>query len=137
MRDGDFSQLQASGQPIVIKDPLTRQPFPNNVIPANRISSVSQAINQNYLPAPNRGGADALASNFGFTFPFPQDYHLRKDFTQRIDYQLTGKNRLMGRMIEDWGLYVLPSNFPRSPGPACDSTSIRSSKTPISSRPPL
>jgi len=112
MRGGDFSQLLAQRTPIVIKDPLTGQPLSNNVIPASSISAVSQAVNQHYLPAPNRGGADALASNFGFTFPFPQDYHLRKDFTQRVDYQVTGKNRLMGRMIEDWGLYVLPSQFP-------------------------
>ena len=112
MRGGDFSQLLAQRTPVVIKDPLSGEPFPNNVIPVSRISAVSQAVNQGYLPAPNRGGADALASNFGFTFPFPQDYHLRKDFTQRVDYQVSTKNRIMGRMIEDWGLYVLPSQFP-------------------------
>jgi hypothetical protein len=112
MRGGDFSQLLAQRTPVVVRDPLNGQPFPGNVIPAARISAVSQAVNQSYLPSPNRGGADALASNYGFTFPFPQDYHLRKDFTQRIDYQVTGKNRIMGRMIEDWGLYVLPMNFP-------------------------
>jgi hypothetical protein len=33
-------------------------------------------VNQGYLPAPSRGGADALASNFGFRLPFQQDYHL-------------------------------------------------------------
>lgn len=70
MRGGDFSQLLTQRTPVVIKDPLNNQPFPNNVIPSNRISSVSQAVNQSYLPAPNRGGADALASNFGFTFRF-------------------------------------------------------------------
>src|SRR6266566_2152564 len=112
MRNGDFSQLLAQKTPIVIKDPLNGQPFPNNIIPASRISAVSQAVNQTYLPAPNRGGPDSLASNYGFTFPFPQDYHLRKDFTQRIDYQISSKNRLMGRVIEDWGLYVLPTNYP-------------------------
>src|SRR5215467_3927690 len=112
MRGGDFSQLLAQRTALVIKDPLSGEPYPNNVIPVSRISAVSQAVNQKYLPAPNRGGADALASNYGFTFPFPQDYHLRKDFTQRIDYQVSSKNRLMGRMIEDWGLYVLSTNFP-------------------------
>ena len=60
MRGGDFSQLLAQRTPVVVKDPLNGQPFPNNVIPANRISPVSQAVNQGYLPAPNRGGADAL-----------------------------------------------------------------------------
>ncbi|MCZ2080404.1 MAG: TonB-dependent receptor [Bryobacterales bacterium] len=109
MRRGDFSQLLSGSKPITITDPTTGQPFPGNVIPANRISAVSQAVNEKYLPAPNRGG---LASNFGFTFPFPDDYSLRKDFTQRIDHQLTKMNRLMGRLVEDWGLYVLPSNFP-------------------------
>ena len=112
MRQGNFSQLSAGGQPITIVDPLTNTPFPNNIIPANRISPVAQAINQNYLPAPNRGGPGALANNYGFTFPFPDDYSLRKDFTQRIDHQLTAKNRITGRLVEDWGLYVLPSNFP-------------------------
>ena len=46
-------------------------------------------MNDKYLPAPNRGGADSLSNNFGFTFPFPTDYSLRKDFTQRVDYQLS------------------------------------------------
>ena len=112
MRQGNFSQLSGGSQPITILDPLTNTPFPNNIIPANRISPVAQAINQNYLPAPNRGGPSALANNYGFTFPFPDDYSLRKDFTQRIDHQLTVKNRITGRLVEDWGLYVLPSNFP-------------------------
>ena len=112
MRGGDFSQLLSGSKPIVINDPATGAPFPNNVIPASRISAVSQLVNQNYLPAPNLGGSNALANNYGFTFPFPQDYHLRKDFTQRLDYQISSKNRLMGRVIEDWGLYVLPTNFP-------------------------
>jgi outer membrane receptor protein involved in Fe transport len=112
MRQGNFSQLQSIGKPVTINDPSTGVPFPGNVIPSSRINAVSQAVNQGYLPAPNRLGPDALANNYGFVFPFPQDYSLRKDYTQRVDYQITSKNRLMGRLIEDWGLYVLPSNFP-------------------------
>ncbi len=112
MRQGNFSQLLSGSSPIVVKDPLTGSPFAGNIIPANRISSVSQATIDKYLPAPNRGGPNALSNNFGFTFPFPDDYSLRKDFTQRLDFQISSKNRIMGRMIEDWGLYVLPSNFP-------------------------
>ena len=111
MRTGDFSQLLNGAKPVIIKDPLTGIPFPNNVIPSNRISDLSLKVNDKYLPAPNRGG-DSLSNNFGFTFPFPTDYSLRKDFTQRIDYQINSKNRLMGRVVENWGLYVLPRNFP-------------------------
>jgi hypothetical protein len=56
-REGNFSQTYtSSGQLITIYDPLTtvadpanpgqyiRQPFPGNVIPANRISQMSQAV---------------------------------------------------------------------------------------------
>jgi hypothetical protein len=113
MRGGDFSQLLAQRTPTVIRDPLNNAPFAGNVIPANRLSGVAKAVNDKYLPSPNRLGADALGSNYGFTFAFPQDYHLRKDFTQRVDYQINSKNRLMGRMIENWGLYVLPTQFPQ------------------------
>jgi hypothetical protein len=43
MRSGDFSELLSPGNPffgksIVINDPLTGQPFPNNVIPQGRLS---------------------------------------------------------------------------------------------------
>lgn len=109
MRQGNFSQLLPR---TVVKDPLTGTPFAGNIVPASRLSALSLKVNEKYLPAPNRGGADALSNNYSFTFPFPTDYHLRKDFTQRIDYQINSKHRLMGRMIEDWGLYVLPRNFP-------------------------
>lgn len=112
MRSGDFSQLLAQRTPIVVRDPLNGAPFAGNIIPTSRLSPVSLKVNEKYLPAPNRGGADDLSNNYGFTFPFPTDYALRKDFTQRIDHQVTSQNRLMGRMIEDWGLYVLPTNFP-------------------------
>jgi hypothetical protein len=112
MRSGDFSQLLALSNPVIVKDPLTGLPFPNNMIPASRISSVSQAVNQSYLPAPNLGGPNQLSNDYGFTFPFANDYTLRKDFTQRVDHQITSKNRIMGRVIENWDLYVLPTNFP-------------------------
>jgi len=57
-RAGNFSRTtNAAGQLVVIYDPLTRQPFPGNVIPANRINSVSAAMLK-YLP-----GADSQTSN--------------------------------------------------------------------------
>lgn len=110
MRGGDFSQLLSSG--ITIKDPLSGLPFANNQIPINRIAGVSRAVTDQYLPAPNRGAAGDLGNNYSFVFPFPGDYHVRKEFSQRMDYQITSKNRIMGRLLEDWGLYALPSNYP-------------------------
>jgi len=65
-RAGDFSDWRdASGNLIPIYDPattqvlpngtVTRQPFPGNVIPADRISPLAQEWLQ-YLPSPSRGG---------------------------------------------------------------------------------
>ncbi len=51
-RTGDLSSLLPG---TVIRDPLTGQPFPNNQIPANRISPTALAIlNSPNYPAPNR-----------------------------------------------------------------------------------
>ncbi len=50
-RGGDFSKTtNAAGQPITIYDPLTRLPFPGNVIPANRVNPVAAAALK-FLPA--------------------------------------------------------------------------------------
>lgn len=65
-RNGDFSSLRDNaGNLIPIYDPATtrpdgsggfiRDPFPGNVIPANRISSVAKAL-QAFLPEPNQPG---------------------------------------------------------------------------------
>src|SRR5438876_7200641 len=56
MRNGDFSQLLSLDTPGVIKDPLTRQPFPGNVIPQDRLSDVGLKIQEEFFPLPNRGG---------------------------------------------------------------------------------
>ena len=42
MRNGDFSQLLKLDTPIQIVDPLTGNPFPGNLIPQDRLSSVAQ-----------------------------------------------------------------------------------------------
>ena len=57
MRTGDFSKLvNAQGAPVIIYDPTTakydasgnvlspRTPFPNNVIPTNRIDPIALAV---------------------------------------------------------------------------------------------
>jgi hypothetical protein len=50
-RRGDFSE---DGNPVIF-DPLTAQPFPGNVIPADRISPLGQSFVELY-PAPNQPG---------------------------------------------------------------------------------
>src|SRR5437867_11015521 len=109
MRQGNFSELLTQARPVTVRDPITGTSFAGNIIPQDRLNALSLKVNEKYLPAPTRPG---LANNYGFTFPFPTDYSLRKDYTQRVDYQATTNNRLMGRMIENWDLYVLPRGYP-------------------------
>lgn len=76
-RRGDFSNLRnAAGQQIIIYDPLTtrpnpngsgfiRDPFPGNIIPANRISPIARNLMQ-YWPLPNQPptNVNTQANNF-------------------------------------------------------------------------
>lgn len=72
-RNGDFSQsFNSAGQLVVIYDPLTgdasgnnRQPFPGNVIPANRISQIARNI-AGHMPLPDTDVSNG-ASNFNRT----------------------------------------------------------------------
>jgi len=50
MRQGNFTEITTP-----VRDPRTGQPFPGNIIPAGRISPVSQQLLQ-YYPAPTRAG---------------------------------------------------------------------------------
>ncbi|HEY0786147.1 MAG TPA: TonB-dependent receptor [Acidobacteriaceae bacterium] len=55
-RTGDFSQLTTqAGQPIVIYDPTTGQPFAQNTITGDRITPQAQAL-LSYVPLPNLSG---------------------------------------------------------------------------------
>lgn len=105
MRSGDLSEL---GVPIY--DPLTsryvcpqgqascadvvkvieRDPFPGNVIPADRLDPVSQLFLEWY-PMPNREGRTA---NFYNDPPFGTASH---QYSTRIDHRFSGRDTLMGR----------------------------------------
>lgn len=72
-RNGDFSQsLNAAGQLVVVYDPLTtrtdpatgllvRDPFPGNVIPADRLNPVARSI-LGYYPTPTREVSNGSAN---------------------------------------------------------------------------
>lgn len=114
-RAGDFSETRApNGDLIVIYDPLTtrpdpedpgrfiRDPFPNNVIPAERLSPVSRAVLE-FFPMPNLPGLPITqAQNFFWTSPQPID---KDSFNARLDYNLGAARTLTGRYIYekiDW-----------------------------------
>ncbi len=54
-REGDFSAL---GRPI--QDPVTGQPFPRNIIPADRIDPLSRRMLSDYLLLPNQADGRSL-----------------------------------------------------------------------------
>ncbi len=97
MRRGDFSELLNPANGFfsgtrTITDPQTGQPFPGNVIPANRLSQTGLALLNAYpLPTPGfrQGSANAILSS-----PNPQDQ--RKD-NLRLDYRLNANNQFTYR----------------------------------------
>lgn len=81
-RNGNFS---STGRQLI--DPTTKQPFPGNIIPANRIDPVTQKL----LPL-----IPVSAASDGFlVFTRPVNDH-ENQFMGRVDYLLT-KHRLYGR----------------------------------------
>lgn len=124
MRQGDFSQLLSLSRPVTIKDPLTGNPFPGNVIPSSRLNPTSLKVLSQYLPAPNQNGPNALANNFGFLFPHPTDLYSWNSYDVRIDHRFSDKNTLSGHYLTSKPLYVLAGNYP-----AFTWTRVRDSRT--------
>ena len=89
-RTGDVSELVAAGKNIV--DPQTGQPFPNNIIPQNRLSAAALAIiNSKYYPTPVNGLIQGNAYN---------TTAIKTNADQgdgRIDYAASDKDHFMGR----------------------------------------
>jgi len=112
MRGGDFSQLLGLSDPVVIRDPLTNQPFAGNIIPQDRLSSVSQKTQDVFFPQPNRGGADALVSNLGWVHGYPDDQFHADVLSVRVDHRLSDKNSLYGRIQAYLPRYVLAGSYP-------------------------
>src|SRR5665213_2978360 len=99
-RTGDFSAF-----PQIIYDPASatgtgvRTPFPNNTIPANRISKISQSF-QSYLPAPTNA---AFTNNYLATLP---NLVNNDSTTDKVDYNITDKHRIFG--LFSYGKYANP-----------------------------
>jgi hypothetical protein len=85
LRSGNFSGLPAAQWP---RDPLTGQPFPNGIIPQNRMSKNTVRLIQNY-PIPNFTGS---GGNYVFPTTAPNNanqYILRGDYIVNSQHQLS------------------------------------------------
>ncbi|MGZ7040387.1 MAG: outer membrane beta-barrel protein, partial [Thermoanaerobaculia bacterium] len=91
MRNGDFSELldpAVSGlsRPIIIYNPLTGQPFPGNIIPANMINPVGQKY-LNVFPLPTRAG---VQHNY---LTHRQRQSTYNDFDGKLDQTITSADQ--------------------------------------------
>jgi hypothetical protein len=88
-RAGNFSQTQTtSGALIQIRDPLTGQPFPGNIIPMSRANAQSLAL-LNLLPMPNASGP-----GYNYVYQEPSIPHPRRNHLTRIDFRPTSSDTL-------------------------------------------
>jgi hypothetical protein len=107
-RQGDFSALRPLGN--IIYDPLTaepiagpgghvqRQPFPNNVIPANRLSPIALNV-MKFYPLPNQSGRTDGTNNYYSPQPRTDRFHSE---TGRIDHSVSSRQRLSGTYFANW-----------------------------------
>jgi Carboxypeptidase regulatory-like domain len=93
MRAGDFSALSR-----VIFDPLTGQPFPGNVIPADRIDGVAKNILTQLYPTANTAGTrqanGQIINNYLIN---PIKTREDNQIDTKVDHNLTPTNRFFAR----------------------------------------
>jgi hypothetical protein len=84
MRRGDFSGYSA------ITDPETGAPFPGNLIPASRLNSVAQRVQDRFFVAPNFGNTQVLTS--GNYRGLLSRRSLQQRVEGRLDQKISDKN---------------------------------------------
>jgi outer membrane receptor protein involved in Fe transport len=117
-RRGDFSQsFGTNNQLIVVRDPLSGQPFPGNMIPPGRIDQNGQAL-LNLLPLPNFSDP-TRQSNYTFQSSFDQP---RNDQVLRVDWNVAANTLFYSRLNfgyeafkGGWGFVLNNANWPQLP----------------------
>jgi Carboxypeptidase regulatory-like domain len=128
-RNGDFSALLKLGTQYQIYDPATtqaaangrytREIFPGNIIPGNRIDPVAKAI-EAYYPLPNTPGTSAGQNNYTRIFKDTFDYNVH---VVRVDQNWSDKNRTFVRLNRD-GYYETDAPFSGNIASGLDLTRI-------------
>lgn len=133
---GDFSALcpggfNASGVcnaggGVQIYDPLTldasnnRTPFPNNIIPSNRISTIGANLVK-LFPAPNA----TVSNTVNYIAPSPVIYQKYYSFTTRVDQLINENNKFNAIYYRDiMNQYYSNMGFPTVIGPTKQDESV-------------
>jgi hypothetical protein len=96
-RAGDFSAPDPTGcRGAAPNDPLTGQPFPGNIIPANRLSPAGVAM-ANLYQLPNNTPSSGC-NNFVEAVPTPVEWD---QINARMDWSITNSTRVMVRYTQD------------------------------------
>ena len=99
-RAGDFSQsLDSAGRLVVIRDPLTGQPFPGNIVPASRIDPNGRAL-LNVLPLPNTLDRNFTRGQFNHQTQFIND-NPKLNNILRLDWKPSASDSLY-LTVKDW-----------------------------------
>lgn len=101
-RQGNFSAVATP-----VRDPLTGDPFPGNIIPANRINPAT-AFFLPFIPLPN-----TPAGTFSYAAPFRDT---QNQGNMRIDHIFNTKNSLSGRYTINHLERFNPGNYPTNGG---------------------
>ena len=106
MRSLDFSQFlnpqtAPNGKVVVIRDPRTGVPFPNNVIPSSRLALVSSHYLTNYYPVPNAGAATAFTQNYSWNHPYGSDTYVGNWPFGRIDQRISANTQVYFRWMQN------------------------------------
>ncbi len=91
-----------------VTDPVTGQPFPNNVVPETRFSRIGNQARQKYFPAPS---IDLPQGNYRDTKSLPNDTNQQ---TYRFDQMLGRFGTVFGRVT--WGDFTNTAAGTISPG---------------------
>jgi hypothetical protein len=107
-RRGDFSELltgtinPATGRlfraPIIIYDPVTGNPFPNNIIPQNRLHPGALNVLEKYVPKAEFRQVDPLDITARDAVDQPTNANT---YFGRVDHYFSDRDRVFGRIALD------------------------------------
>ena len=101
-RKGDFSSLLktdfSNPTPIVLYDWTTKQPFPNNIIPADRLNPLALRFMNEFVPLPIRSGRGGIRPIDNYQSLAPQQTRTDQ-FLARADHALSPASRIFARYI--------------------------------------
>jgi hypothetical protein len=90
-RHGDFSDLLTQNNPVVLVDPASGVPYPNNQIPQTQFSPAAQNLLK-FAPVPEPDGL------VHYSTPSLQNNY---EWITRVDYNINDKNRLYVRLYDN------------------------------------